>query len=193
MPTKLIESEKINGVYLAHLHPFADDRGRFMEAFRKEWFPQRSWNIVQSNRSESRANVLRGLHYHFHQVDYWCVMYGRLRAAMLDIRPDSPTFRQYQTVEMGEDNLVGLYIPIGVAHGFAALTNVILTYIVDNYYDNSDEHGVAWNDPAFNIDWGVANPLISPRDATNLCLDAIPASQLPHMHHSLAASPHEVD
>ena len=192
MPFQLTESETIQGVYLAHLQPYADDRGRFMESFRKEWFPQRSWNTIQTNRSESRANVLRGLHYHFHQVDYWCVMQGRIQAALLDIRPDSPTFRQHQTVAMGGDDLIGLFIPVGVAHGFAALTDVILTYIVDNYYDNSDEHGVAWNDPAFNIDWGVADPLISPRDAANRCLADIPPAQLPHMRHSLAASPHEV-
>ena len=192
MPFQLTESETIQGVYLARLQPYADDRGRFMESFRKEWFPQRSWNTIQTNRSESRANVLRGLHYHFHQVDYWCVMQGRIQAALLDIRPDSPTFRQHQTVAMGGEDLIGLFIPVGVAHGFAALTDVILTYIVDNYYDNSDEHGVAWNDPAFNIDWGVADPLISPRDAANRCLADIPLAQLPHMRHSLAASPHEV-
>ena len=189
MPTNLVESTVIKGVYLAHMHPFGDERGRFMESFRKEWFPQRSWDIFQANRSESRANVLRGLHYHFHQVDYWCVMHGTLRAALLDIRPDSPTYRQFQTVDMGGENLVGLFIPVGVAHGFAALTDVVLNYIVDNYYDNSDEFGIAWNDPAFKIDWGVAAPIVSGRDDANPLLSEIPEDQLPQMAHSLAAGP----
>ena len=189
MPTQLVESSTIKGVYLAHMQAFGDDRGRFMETFRKEWFPQRSWNIVQTNRSESTANVLRGLHYHFKQVDYWCVMHGQLRAALLDIRPDSPTFRQHQTVDMGGENFVGLYIPVGVAHGFAAMTDVVLSYIVDNYYDNSDEFGIAWNDPAFAIDWGVDDPVLSGRDAGNPCLKELLPERLPHMKHSLRTGP----
>jgi dTDP-4-dehydrorhamnose 3,5-epimerase len=172
-------SEKIEGVYIVELQAYADERGRFMETFRKEWFPQRTWKSVQNNRSDSRADVLRGLHYHFHQVDYWYVMKGKIRAGLLDIRPDSPTFRAAETVEMGEENNIGLFIPIGVAHGFLALSEVTLTYVVDNYYDSSDEYGVAWNDPDVAMPWGAAEPIVSDRDKKNPRLSAIPLDSLP--------------
>ena len=178
--TRIEESKLISGVFLAHLRPFADERGRFMETFRKEWFPQRSWDIIQTNRSDSKVGVLRGLHYHHHQVDYWYVQAGKIRAGLVDLRPSSPTFMAAQTIEMGEENQVGLFIPIGVAHGFIALTDAIHTYVVDNYYNGGDEFGVAWNDPDLRLDWKIdAAPLISDRDKANKRLRHIPEDQLP--------------
>ncbi len=178
--TQIEESPVISGVYVAHLRPFADERGRFMETFRKEWFPQRSWEKMQSNRSDSRAGVLRGLHYHHHQVDYWYVLRGSIRAGLVDLRPTSTTYLATQTVEMGAQNEIGLFIPIGVAHGFVTLTDATLTYIVDSYYDGgADEFGVAWNDPEISLDWGIAEPIVSPRDAQNPFLKDISAAGLP--------------
>jgi len=177
--SRIEESELISGVYVVQLQAYSDERGRFMETFRKEWFPQRSWECLQSNRSDSRAGVLRGLHYHHHQVDYWYAVGGRLRAAMVDLRPSSPTHMASQTLEMGDDNEVGLFIPMGVAHGFVALTDVTLTYVVDNYYDGRDEFGVAWNDPELGLDWGVIPAIVSGRDAANPRLQAIPPEHLP--------------
>lgn len=178
----IAESDIILGVQIAKPRAFGDERGRFMETFRKEWFPQRSWDTIQTNCSESVGGVVRGLHYHFKQVDYWCIMHGRIRAALVDIRPNSPTFGATQTIDMDSDERTGLFIPVGVAHGFATLSErIILTYIVDNYYDNSDELGIAWNDPALNIDWGLENPTISQRDAQNPRLADVPHSELPHL------------
>lgn len=178
--TQIEESATISGVYLARLRAFGDERGRFMETFRKEWFPQRSWDIVQMNRSDSQARVLRGLHFHHKQVDYWYVPAGRIRAGLVDLRPSSPTYLAAQTVEMGEENNVGLFIPIGVAHGFLALTAVTITYIVDNYYNGTDELGVAWNDPALNLNWQLTiTPILSGRDLANPLLANIPPAHLP--------------
>lgn len=184
-------SDLIADVQIVRLQSFTDERGRFVETFRTEWFPQRRWEIIQSNRSDTRAGALRGLHFHFHQVDYWYVLHGRLRVGMVDLRPSSPTYLATQTIEMGHRNMsgdtnsgdhgednIGLFIPIGVAHGFVALTDVTLTYIVDNYYNGQDENGVLWNDPDINIDWDVTDPLISARDAANPRLRDI-AHQLP--------------
>ena len=173
------ESAVIQDVQIVNLKAFGDDRGRFMETFRKEWLPQRSWDIIQTNRSDSAGGVLRGLHYHFKQVDYWYVVNGKIRAGLADLRPNSPTYKATQVVEMGEENQVGLFIPVGVAHGFVALTDVTLTYIVDNYYDGGDEFGVAWNDPEVGPNWGVAEPLISGRDAGNPLLKDIPTDKRP--------------
>lgn len=175
------ESSKIDGVFIVELTPYGDERGRFMETFRKEWFPQRDWNIIQSNRSDSQSGVLRGLHYHFQQVDYWYVVNGRIRAALADIRSDSPTSGATETVEMGEHNQLGLFIPTGVAHGFVAVTDATLTYVVDNYYNSKDEFGVAWNDPQLAIDWGISSPILSERDACNPTLTKIPSKELPRL------------
>ncbi|MCI0713262.1 MAG: dTDP-4-dehydrorhamnose 3,5-epimerase [Chloroflexi bacterium] len=171
------ESNKIQGVQIVKLHGFEDNRGRFMETFRKEWFPQRTWENLQTNRSDSKANVLRGLHYHFHQVDYWYVPFGNIRAALLDIRPLSPTYLATQTIDL--DNETGLFIPVGIAHGFVALTDVTMMYVVDNYYDSTDEYGVRWNDAAINMPWGVENPMVSDRDASNPLFADIPPEHLP--------------
>ena len=171
------ESSQIRDVQIVRLRGFEDSRGRFMETFRKEWFPERTWENLQANRSDSRANVLRGLHYHFHQVDYWYVPFGSLRAALLDLRPTSPTYLASQTIDM--DNELGLFIPVGIAHGFVALTDVTLMYVVDNYYDSTDEYGVRWNDPAINMPWGVENPILSDRDANNPLLADISQEHLP--------------
>lgn len=172
--------EEIDGVQIARLSSNADDRGRFMETFRKEWFPQRSWERMQCNRSDSKKGVLRGLHYHHHQIDYWYVPSGRLRAALVDIRKHSPTYLNTFTVEMGDENEIGLFIPVGVAHGFIALSDVTLTYTVDNYFNGgADERGVAWNDPTFGLDWVISNPVVSERDRSNLLLSEIDSSDLP--------------
>lgn len=161
------ESKRIEGVIIVRLAHYADERGAFLETFRKEWFPHRTWSEVQVNRSESKAGVLRGLHYHRHQVDYWYVSSGRLRAGLVDMRPEAATFGASELIEMGAENQIGLYIPVGVAHGFLALSDVSLTYVVDNYYDGQDEYGVAWDDPDIGLDWGETPTLISPRDAAN--------------------------
>ena len=81
--------ESIHGVLTVPLQAFGDDRGRFMETFRKEWFPQVNWDRMQSNRSDSKAGVLRGLHYHFKQIDYWYTTSGNIRIGLVDLRKSS--------------------------------------------------------------------------------------------------------
>lgn len=172
--TEIVESTKIQGVKFAHLRAFGDERGRFMETFRKGWFPERTWEIVQTNRSDSKAGVLRGLHYHFRQVDYWYCAAGILRVGLADLRRSSPTYCASQVIEIGESNQVGVFIPCGVAHGFYAVTDVTLTYMVDNYYDGGDELGVAWDDRSLAVPWGVDAPILSGRDQKNPLLQDIP-------------------
>lgn len=177
--TEILESTLIAGVKFAHLRAFADERGRFLETFRKGWFPERSWEIVQTNRSDSRAGVLRGLHYHFKQVDYWYVPNGTIRVGMADLRRSSPTYGACQVVEIGDHNQIGILIPVGVAHGFLAVTNATLTYLVDNYYDGADELGVAWDDPDLAVPWNASDPLLSERDRRNPRLRELPVESLP--------------
>jgi dTDP-4-dehydrorhamnose 3,5-epimerase len=176
---EIIASPHIEGVRTVHFRIFADPRGQFMETFRTEWFPDRSWEIIQSNRSHSAAGVLRGLHYHHQQVDYWQLLEGKIRVGLADLRPSSPTYRATQTIDIDAATPVGLFIPVGVAHGFYAQTPAVLFYLVDNYYNGSDELGVAWNDPSLAIPWGVDKPILSERDAKNPLLADIPTELRP--------------
>jgi dTDP-4-dehydrorhamnose 3,5-epimerase len=178
--TEIFASTEIAGVKIAHLRPFGDERGRFMETFRKAWFPERSWEIIQTNRSDSKAGVLRGLHYHFRQVDYWYCPVGIARVGMADLRRSSPTYGATQVLEIGDNHPLGVFIPCGVAHGFYAVTDVTLTYLVDNYYDGADEFGVAWNDPTLALAWGVEQPILSGRDQQNPRLGDIPVPHQPN-------------
>ena len=171
-------SDLIQGVLTVPLSSHADDRGRFVETFRQSWLGDAP-AMVQGNRSDSRRGVLRGLHYHLRQADYWYAPSGRILVAMHDMRRSSPTRGASQTLEIGEGAETGVYIPPGVAHGFQALTDATLTYLVDNYYDASDEFGLAWDDPTAAIPWPIADPLLSDRDKQNPKLDEIASDMLP--------------
>jgi dTDP-4-dehydrorhamnose 3,5-epimerase len=178
--TEIRESTAIEGVYIAELQSHGDQRGRFTEIYRKEWFPQRSWDALQWSRSESQKGTLRGLHYHHHQVDYWHCGMGLMRVGLLDLRQGSSTRGQGQVIELNQEALAGVFIPVGVAHGFYAVTDLMLFYLVDRYYDNTDEFGVAWDDPDGGLDWGVEGQLIlSERDRVNPRMRDLPAGELP--------------
>ena len=173
------ESKKIAGVQHVSLTPFGDERGRFVETFRRDWFPDRHWDRLQVNVSYSVPGVLRGLHYHLRQIDYWFVAKGSVRVGLCDLRRSSTTRLATETFEMSHKNSTGLFIPVGVAHGFMTLEEVVLTYLVDNYYDGTDENGVAWNDPDIGMNWGTTSPQLSPRDAANRMLREIPGEEIP--------------
>jgi dTDP-4-dehydrorhamnose 3,5-epimerase len=180
IPSLLVPFETVQGVYTVPLKQYGDARGSFAETFRREWFPMVNWNALQMNRSISKAGVLRGLHYHFNQVDYWLLLEGRIRVGLADLRVNSPTYARGATIDLDADDPTGVFIPIGVAHGFYALTDITLMYVVNQYYNGgADEHGVAWNDPTFNVAWGVDAPILSDRDRNNPLIKDIPADKLP--------------
>ena len=167
---RVVESDTIAGVYLVEPVVHSDARGLFVETFRKEWIP-RAREMIQANRADRRAGSVVGLHFHRHQSDYWYVPFGRARVVLHDLRADSPTDGATLCFDLGAradgtHDHGGVYIPPGVGHGFAALTDVTLTYLVDGYYDPEDELGVAWDDPDLAADWGVADPIVSDRDRT---------------------------
>ncbi len=186
--TSIEHCARIDGVKYVHLRGFGDERGRFMETFRREWFPERSWDMIQTNRSDSVAGVLRGLHYHFNQVDYWYVPRGRIQVGLADLRMGSPTFGVSHVLEIGEENEIGVYIPSGVAHGFLALTDVTLTYLVDQYYNSDDERGVAWDDPELAVAWANRKVILSERDEMNPRLSDISMDDLPQHNSLIGAS-----
>jgi dTDP-4-dehydrorhamnose 3,5-epimerase len=175
---KIVPSDTIDGVVVVELDVHADQRGTFVEPWRKEWFPDRP-DMVQANHSEKVLGSLVGLHYHLKQADYWYVVRGRATVVLKDLRPGSPTSTRTLVLELGEADRRGVYIPPGVAHGFAAHSALTLWYMVDRTYDPDDELGVAWDDPDLAIDWGIPDPVLSVRDQRNPRLAEIPAELLP--------------
>jgi len=163
---ELIPSPTIDDVVVVHPDVHGDERGRFVEVYRRSWFPG-GREMVQENRSEKQAGALVGLHFHLHQSDYWYALRGRARVVLHDLRVGSATEGATEVIELDGEVDQGIYIPPGVAHGFAALTDLLLTYLVDNYYDASDEHGLAWDDAAVGADWGITDPVLSARDQGN--------------------------
>ena len=163
---ELIASPTINDVLLVRPDVHGDERGRFVETYRRSWFPL-GREMVQGNRSEKQAGAIVGLHYHLHQADYWYVLRGTARVVLHDLRQGSPTDGATLSLDLEGDHDRGLFIPPGVAHGFASLTDLTLWYLVDNYYNPGDELGVAWDDPEIGADWGLTDPVLSERDRAN--------------------------
>jgi dTDP-4-dehydrorhamnose 3,5-epimerase len=177
----------IDGVRFGALARFGDQRGSFRELWRASRQPDLTESLtgrpdaqfVQANLSASAAGVLRGLHYHRHQLDYWVVASGRAFVALVDVRPvlrgAGPAV--VETRELAPDDWV--VIPTGVAHGFLALEPLELLYLVTNEYDGSDELGFAWDDPAVGVPWPPLDstpgggPILSDRDRSNPSLAAL--------------------
>jgi dTDP-4-dehydrorhamnose 3,5-epimerase len=179
MTTTLDTATPIDGVVVVSPDVYEDERGVFVETYRRSWFPL-GREMIQANRTDRAAGSVVGLHYHLHQADYWYVVAGRARVVLHDLRSGSPTERATHGFDLDAAGHGGVYIPPGVAHGFAALTDVVLTYLVDAYYNPDDELGVAWDDPEVAADWGVADPLVSPRDRTNPLRAALAEGRRPH-------------
>ena len=138
--------------------------------------------MVQANRAERVAGSLVGLHYHRFQADYWTVTDGLVRVVLHDLRAGSPTDGATLCLDLGgngPDRYRGLYIPPGVAHGFAALTDATVAYLVDGTYDPADELGVAWDAPVIGANWGLVDPVLSNRDRVNPVRADLVTDQIP--------------
>ena len=177
---RILQSHEIDDVVVVEPDVHGDDRGRFVESYRRQWFPL-GREMVQSNRSERQAGAVVGLHYHLHQADYWYVLRGTARVVLHDLREGSATDGRTSVIDLSGEEDRGLFIPPGVAHGFAALTDVLLWYQVDGYYNPADELGLAWDDPVVGADWGVPEPVLSGRDRANPVRSAIPAALRPRL------------
>ncbi|OIQ27391.1 MAG: dTDP-4-dehydrorhamnose 3,5-epimerase [Bacteroidetes bacterium MedPE-SWsnd-G2] len=139
---------------------YGDHRGYFSETFRKDYFEAfigTSIDFCQDNESKSAYGVLRGLHYQippFAQSKLVRVIKGSVLDVVVDLRKDSETFGKHVAIELTEENKKQLFVPRGFAHGFVVLSDeVIFSYKTDNYYNADAERGIAFNDPALNIDW----------------------------------------
>jgi dTDP-4-dehydrorhamnose 3,5-epimerase len=158
---------QIPGVLHRRNREFVDERGSFMELWRASHTEGIDGEqFVQANLSRSRANVLRGMHFHLRQADLWILIDGRAVAATTDLRDalhGGEPRSQLIEIEPGD----ALYIPRRVAHGFLAMSDMLLVYLVSAEYDGSDEHGFAWNDSQAGIEWPHKPAVISGRDQAN--------------------------
>lgn len=178
------------GVRWGRVVRHADDRGAFREMWRRSLFGDlepaatgptadvaagREPRFVQANLSDSAPGVLRGLHFHRRQLDYWVIAAGRAFVALVDVRPMLAGAARplVETRILGADEWV--VIPTGVAHGFLALEPLAMLYLVTNEFDGSDELGFAWDDPSAGVPWPAGTelptsdgrPILSERDRTN--------------------------
>jgi dTDP-4-dehydrorhamnose 3,5-epimerase len=156
----------VEGTWLVPLTRHPDERGFVAEMFRRSWVPGMG-EMLQANLSRSEPNVLRGLHFHRRQADYWTVLSGTALVGLFDLRKGSPTEGKKAEVELSAEALRCLYIPKGVAHGFYTPDGILLQYLVDRYYTGDDEFGVAWDDPDLGIAWRASAPILSERDRSN--------------------------
>jgi dTDP-4-dehydrorhamnose 3,5-epimerase len=155
----------------------ADSRGSFTELWRASATPLADGAFVQANLSRSRPGVLRGMHFHRRQADLWIVVEGEAFVALVDLRRSDPSQPvapdaaddggppHVLTLQMGVGD--ALLIPRLVAHGFYALTDLALVYLVSNEFDGSDELGFAWDDRVAAIPWPASDPTLSERDRSN--------------------------
>jgi len=172
---KVIDT-KIADVKIIEPKVFGDERGFFLETFQSEKY-KRELNImddfVQDNHSRSAKNVLRGLHFQRRnpQGKLVRVVKGEVFDVAVDIRPESPTFKQWVGVYLSEDNKTQFWIPPGLAHGFVVISDYAdFEYKCTNYYDPESEGCLFWNDPEIGIDWPVTNPILSEKDKLGLRL-----------------------
>ena len=172
---------ELDGVYIVEPRVFGDHRGFFMETWSTRDFEAAglNYNFVQDNHSSSTVKgTLRGIH--FQRGDkaqaklVRCVR-GAIMDVAVDLRPASPTYKKWMSVELSEENKRMLLIPRGFGHGFVTLTdNVEFLYKCDNPYCPEADGGIRWNDPELAIDWGVTDPILSRKDETSPFLkDAI--------------------
>lgn len=158
------------GVWELRPKIFRDARGFFMETYHRKQFAELGItdSFVQDNHSVSRQGTIRGLHYQLRhpQAKICRVVEGEALDVAVDIRVGSPHFGKWSSVRLSASLQNEIYIPVGFAHGFLALTDSVqFLYKCSDYYDAADEYGILWSDPGIGIDWGIANPLVSEKDA----------------------------
>ena len=169
-----ITKTKLDGVVIIEPDVFGDNRGFFMESWNKKKMEEAGlyYDFVQDNHSKSTVKgTLRGIH--FQKGDkaqaklVRCVK-GAVFDVAVDLRKNSPTFKQWVGVELSAENKKQLLIPRGFGHGFVTLTDdVEFLYKADNYYAPEADAGIRWNDPEIGVEWGIEVPILSEKDKKN--------------------------
>lgn len=165
------------GLIVIEQKVFKDDRGFFMETYNEAQFEKLglSYHFVQDNHSYSReAGTIRGLHYQLApkaQSKLVRVLKGAIYDVAVDLRHDSPTYKQWYGIILTDHNACQLLIPKGFAHGFCTLVpDTEVAYKVDALYSSKHDRGIVWNDPELAIDWPESDVTLSAKDQRHPCL-----------------------
>lgn len=163
---------KLPGVVIVEPQVFGDHRGWFMESWSKKTMEAHGLNydFVQDNQSyTARKGTLRGIHfqqYPMAQTKLVRVTRGAVMDVAVDLRKDSPTYRQWVAVELSAENRKQLLIPQGFGHAFLTLTDdVEFVYKCDNFYSKEHDRNIRFDDPELGVEWGIAEPILSEKDA----------------------------
>ncbi len=182
---------RLSGLLAIEPSVHGDERGFFIETYRRQWHAQvgipEEESFVQDNHSRSTRGVVRGMHFQVGSGVAKLVRCarGRIVDVAVDLRAGSPTYGQWEAVELDDQTMREVYVPVGFAHGFCVLSDVAdVLYKQTAYYDPDLEAGIAWNDPEVGIVWPLpaAELTVSPRDAAAPRLSEI-AAQLPFRWH----------
>ena len=181
MPRRLETS--LEGVVLLEPDVHGDERGFLVETFRADVWAAEGIGVefVQDNHSRSRGGILRGLHFQTSpgQAKLVRCLRGRVWDVAVDLRRDSPTYGQWEGHELDDALHRQLYIPVGFAHGFCALSEIAdVHYKLTSLYDPATEAGIAWDDPDVGVRWPISEPTVSERDQNAPRLSEI-ADELP--------------
>jgi dTDP-4-dehydrorhamnose 3,5-epimerase len=179
-----ITSTKLSGALVIEPKVFGDARGFFFESFNLQAFnaaTSLNLNFVQDNHSRSAHAVLRGLHYQTEQAQGKLVrvVKGAVLDVAVDLRRSSPSYGQWDAIELSEENQKQFWIPAGFAHGFVVLSeSADFLYKTTDYYLPSAEQCIMWNDPALQIDWQLNRlreaPKLSGKDLQGLTFERAP-------------------
>ena len=176
----IFKETKLQGCYIIEPKIILDERGYFMESFNEKTFQNgigQAVHFVQDNQSFSSKGVLRGLHYQtgeHAQAKLVRVLQGEVLDVAVDIRPDSPTFGQYESVLLSGENQKQFFVPRGFAHGFLVLSETAtFFYKCDNFYNKESEGGIIYNDETININWqfSLEDLIISEKDKVQPTLE----------------------
>ena len=171
MNNDFVQKTSIDGLLVLKRPKHGDDRGFFKEIFHLNEIEEvlnLEFKIVQVNHTFSKKGVLRGIH-----AEQWNKLIypinGEVFIAIVDMRPDSQTFKKVETFTINETDRFALFIPKGLGNSYVVTSEepVDYIYLVDAYYDGSDQTAIAWDDPDVNINWPIQNPIISERDKNN--------------------------
>jgi dTDP-4-dehydrorhamnose 3,5-epimerase len=188
---------KLDGLLLLKPRVFGDDRGFFMESYRRSAFTDLgiAEEMVQDNHSRSAHGVVRGMHFQIGAGTSKLIRCGRgaIWDVVVDIRRGSPTWGRWEAFTLDDERLLQLFIPVGFAHGFCVVSEVAdVLYGCSSYYDGSLERGFAWDDPDVAVPWPAEEPVVSARDVAAPRLreiaEAIPFAWDPEAERSRAAS-----
>jgi len=174
-----VEELKIGGVKLISPRVFPDARGFFLEHYHQPRYAAAGieCSFVQTNHSRSLRSTLRGLHYQRGQAKLITVVRGRIFDVVVDLRPASPTFGQWDAATLDDEKLQQLFVPDGLAHGFSVVSDVAdVVYQTSSVYDPKAEGVIRYDDAELAIPWPMQPPIVSQRDATAESFAAFRAS-----------------